>query len=169
MTAPAKKVSPIPEGYYTATPYLTIRGVDKAIEWYKKAFGAVERVSMPDPSGKISHAEIQIGNSIVMMGEEFPEMGARSPQTIGGTGSSILLYVENVDAAFKRAADAGATVLMPPADMFWGDRYGKLADPFGHQWSIATHIQDLTLEETQKGADAFYASMAQQQKKASSA
>ncbi len=159
MTAPARKVSPIPEGHYTATPYMIIRDPAKAIEWYKKAFGAVERVRMPDAGGKIAHAEIQIGNSMIMMSDEYPEMGVRSPQTLGGCSTGIMLYVENVDATYKRAVDAGATVKMPPQDMFWGDRYGKLTDPFGHDWSIATHRKDLTEEEMQKGAEAFYAQM----------
>lgn len=151
----AKAAKPVPEGYHTVSPYLVIRNAAKAIEFYQQAFAAEERFRMPGPDGKIMHAELQIGDSIVMLSDEFPEMGAPSPQTLNGTSVSIFLYVEDVDAVFKKAVDAGAKVLMPVADMFWGDRFGKLADPFGHQWQIATHTEDLTPEEMGKRAEEF--------------
>lgn len=139
---------PIPDGYHSVTPYLTIRGAAEALDFYRRAFGAAELVRMPGPDGQgVMHAEIRIGDSIVMLGEESIEMGASSPQTLGGSGSSILIYVEDVDAAFDRAVNAGATVRVPVTDMFWGDRYGQLADPFGHIWSIATHKEDVPPEE----------------------
>lgn len=146
----AGKVKAVPEGYSTVTPHLVCKGAAKAIEFYTKAFGAVERFRMPGPGGIVMHAEIQIGDSIVMLADEFPEQGARSPLSIGGTPVVLLIYTENVDAAFKRATDAGATAILPPTDMFWGDRYSKLADPFGHQWSIATHVEDVAPEEMMK-------------------
>jgi len=151
----AKAAKPVPEGYHTVSPYLVIRNAAKAIEFYQQAFAAEERFRMPGPDGKIMHAELQIGDSIVMLSDEFPEMGAPSPQTLNGTSVSIFLYVEDVDAVFKKAVDAGAKVLMPVADMFWGDRFGKLTDPFGHQWQIATHTEDLTPEEMGKRAEEF--------------
>lgn len=167
MATPEKRVSFIPEGYHTATPYLRIRDAARALDWYKTALGAVERFRMPSPDGTIGHAEIQIGDSMIMMGEEMPQMGCPSPQTLGGTSAGVMLYVENVDAAFQQAVSAGAKVTMPVENMFWGDRYGKFTDPFGHEWSVATHVADLTPEEIEKGAQAFYAAMGQQQKKAS--
>jgi len=160
--AAAKKVSFIPKGMHTATPYLTIRGADKALEFYKKAFGAKERSRMLGPGGAIMHAEITIGDSFIMMGEEMPEMGAISPLALGGSGSGIMLYVKNVDAMYAAAVAAGATADQPPADQFWGDRYSKLTDPFGHKWSIATHIEDLSVKEMQRRGDAFMAQFAQQ-------
>ena len=153
---------PIPDGYHTATPYLTIRGADRAIDFYKRAFGATEIYRMPGPGGKVMHAEIKIGDSIIMLSEEFPEMDVRSPESLGGAGASILLYVEDCDRAFERAVSAGATSKMPPADMFWGDRFGKLTDPFGHVWSIATHKEDVAPEEMQKRHEAFLAQMGKQ-------
>jgi PhnB protein len=149
------KVKAIPEGYSTITPHLVCKDAAKAIEFYAKAFGAVERYRMPGPGGKVMHAEIQIGNSIVMLADEFPEQGARSPQSIGGTPVVLMIYTEDVDAAFQRATDAGAKAIMPPADMFWGDRYGKLSDPFGHEWAIATHREDVTPEEMARRMAAF--------------
>ena len=146
------KGKPIPSGYHTATPYLVVRGCAKAIEFYKQAFGARDQVCMTGPDGKIMHAEIQIGDSIVMMGEEHPNANAWSPEKFGGTPVGVMLYVENADAVFAQAVKAGATALMPPTDMFWGDRYGKLQDPFGHQWAIATHQWDLTPGEMQAAA-----------------
>jgi PhnB protein len=143
----AKKASPIPNGYHTATPYLICRGAADAIEFYKKAFGAKEILRMPMPDGRLGHAEIQIGDSRVMLGDESPEMGARAPQTVGGTPVHIFLYLKDVDKTFAQAAAAGATVEMPPMDMFWGDRYCKVQDPFGHKWNMATHIEDLTPKE----------------------
>jgi len=153
------KVKPVPEGYHTVAPYLVVDGAAKAIEWYKKALGAVEMFSMPGPGGKLMHGEFRIGDSPVMIADEFPDWGVRGPKAIGGSPVSIFLYVEDVDKLFNQAVAAGATVLMPVADQFWGDRYGKLEDPFGHRWDIATHKEDLTPEEIAKrGA----AAMAQQ-------
>jgi PhnB protein len=144
-------VKPIPDGYHTLTPYITVRDAARAIEFYKQAFGAVERGIMKGPEGKIMHAELMIGDSIVMLADEFPEYGSLSPQSTGGSGMGLHIYVEDADSAFDRAVKAGATIEMPIGDMFWGDRYGKLADPFGHKWSIATHKKDLSLDEMMEG------------------
>src|SRR5262245_4622863 len=130
----AGKVKPIPDGYYTATPYLIIGGAAAAIEFYKKAFGATEVMRFPGPNGTVGHAEIRIGNSPIMMADEFPDMGARSPKSIGGSPVSILLYVEDVDAVVKQAVAAGAKLTRPVEDKFYGDRAGSLEDPFGHAW-----------------------------------
>jgi PhnB protein len=145
-------VKPIPEGYHTVTPHLTCRGAAKAIELYAKAFGAEELSRMPMPDGKVAHAEIKIGDSRIMLADEFPEMGSTSPQTLGGTTGGLFIYHEDVDAAHDRAVKAGMTSKQPPTDMFWGDRYCKLEDPFGHSWSIGTHKEDLTDEEIAKRA-----------------
>ncbi len=153
MTSRAK---PIPEGYHTATPYLIVRDAARAIEFYKKAFGATELMRMADPSGKVRHAEIKIGNSPIMIADEFPEIGARSPQSLGGSPVSILLYVEDVDALFSQAIAAGAKVQRPVKDQFYGERSGGLADPFGHVWYIATHKEDVSPEEMQKRAAAAF-------------
>ncbi len=152
-------VKAIPEGYHTITPYLTVRGAARAIEFYKQAFGAEARGIMPGPDGKIMHAEMRIGDSIIMLADEFPEIGALSPQTTGGSGTGLHIYIEDVDAAFDRAVKAGASVEMPVADMFWGDRYGKLKDPFGHKWSIATHTKDMSMDEMNKGMEQAMAKM----------
>jgi PhnB protein len=149
-------VKPVPAGYHTVTPYLVVRDAARAIEFYKKAFGAIETVRMPDPSGKIMHAEIKIGDSMIMLGDENPARGARSPQSLGGSPVSIFLYIEDVDALAKQAIAAGATVTMPVQDMFWGDRYGTLTDPFGHSWGIATHKEDVAHEEMSKRAKAAF-------------
>lgn len=140
-------VKAIPDGYYSLTPYLVISGAAEAIEFYKKAFGAEEIVRMPGPGGKLMHAEIKIGNSILMLADENPEQGHLSPKSRGGSTSSVMLYTEDVDATFKRAVAAGAKENMPPMDMFWGDRMGNLTDPFGHTWAIATHKEDVSPEE----------------------
>ena len=154
--AAKKKPAPIPPGYHTVTPYLVCRGAAEAMAFYSKAFGAKERMRMPMPDGKIAHAEMRIGDSIVMLGDESPQMGATAPQTIGGTAVQIFLYVKDVDKAFAQATAAGAAVEMPPMDMFWGDRYCKLADPFGHKWSMATHIEDVSAKEmARRGAEAM--------------
>ncbi len=148
-------VKPVPEGYRTITPYLYVRGAAKALDFYKRAFGAVEKVRMPGPGGSIMHAEIRIGDSMLMLGDENPERGVKSPQAYGGPTGAIFLYVDDVDAWFKRAVGAGATAKVPPTDMFWGDRYGTLVDPFGHEWGLATHKEDLTpqqMEERRKAA-----------------
>ena len=141
-------VKPIPDGYHSVTPYLYIKGASEAIAWYQKAFGATEmmRLNMPE-SDIIMHAEIKIGNSIVMLTEENPDWGAISPSTLGGIATSFMIYVEDVDSAYKQAIDAGATVVRDIADQFYGDRSGCLSDPYGHQWTIATHVEDLSEEE----------------------
>jgi PhnB protein len=140
-------VKPIPAGYHTVTPYLVVNNAAAAIDFYKRAFGATEIMRMDGPQGKIAHAEIKIGDSPIMLGDEMPGAGAHSPQSLGGTTMGIFLYVQDVDSAFKQATSAGAKVEMPLADMFWGDRYGKLLDPFGHSWSLATHKEDVAPEE----------------------
>jgi PhnB protein len=158
-------VKPIPEGYRTVTPYLTVRNASDAIEFYKRAFGAEEMSRMQGPDGKsVMHAEIKIGDSIVMLSDEFPQGDTRAPQSLAGTTGSIILYVPDVDAAFQRAENAGARGTMPPADMFWGDRFGKLTDPFGHAWGLATHKEDVSPEEMKKRAQAAMAEMAKGKK-----
>jgi len=148
-------VKPIPDGYHTATPYLIIKGAASALEFYKKAFGATELMRLADPSGKIGHAEILIGDSPIMLADEHPEMGYRGPQSLGGTPVSIALYVEDVDARFNQAVAAGAKVMRPVKDQFYGDRSGTLTDPFGHVWTIATHKEDVSPEEINKRFEAF--------------
>jgi PhnB protein len=136
-----------PEGFFTLTPNLIVNDVDAAMDYYTKVFGATKRFGLPGPDGKTMHAEIQIGDSIVMLGAEMAEMGAKSPKTLGGSPASLLYYVPDADAVIKAATDAGATVGMPAQDMFWGDRWGMIVDPFGHNWEIATHKEDLTDEQ----------------------
>ena len=144
-------VKPIPDGFHTLTPYLSIRGAAQAIEFYKQAFGATERFRMPGPDGKtIGHAELVIGDSIVMLADEFPEYGNSSPLTLKGTTVNFALYVVDADASFKRAVNAGATVVRPIADQFYGDRAGCVQDPFGHRWTLMTHKEDLTPAELDK-------------------
>ena len=152
-------VKPIPEGYHTATPYLAVDDAAEALEYYKKAFGAKERGRMEAPDGKIGHAEIQIGDSLVMLSDPFPQASTRTPKELGGTTASVFLYVEDVDAFVQRAVDAGATVSMEVADQFWGDRFGTITDPFGHSWSVATHIEDVPPEEMAERAKAAMAAM----------
>jgi PhnB protein len=152
-------VKPIPDGYHTITPYLTVRDAERAIKFYEQAFGAKNKGAMKGPDGKVMHAELIIGDSIIMLADEFPEFGTVSPQSIGGSGTGLHIYVEDVDSSFDRAVKAGATVEMPVADMFWGDRYGKLVDPFGHKWSIATHTADLSMEEMDRGMKEAMAQM----------
>ncbi len=149
-----KTVNPIPEGYHSVTPYLTVDGAGQAIEFYKKAFGATELFRMAGEGSKIMHAEVQIGNSRIMLGDEFPEMGARGPQSFGGSPVSLCIYVENVDEVFPRAISAGAKELRPLKNQFYGDRSGTLQDPFGHTWTVATHIEDVTPEDMEKRASA---------------
>jgi len=146
---------PIPEGYHTVTPYLYIKGAAQAIEFYKKAFGATEIMRMGGPGDTIGHAEIEIGNSRIMLSDESPQMGARSPQTLGGSAVGLLLYVEDVDAMAKRAVDAGAKVVRPVENQFYGDRAGTFEDPFGHQWFIHTHVEDVSPEEMEKRSAAL--------------
>ncbi len=148
------RTKPIPEGYHTATPYLIVKDGARAIEFYKKAFGATELMRMADPSGKIGHAEIKIGDSPIMLADEVTEMGYRSPESLGGSPVSILLYVEDVDAVFSQAVAAGAKVQRPVKDQFYGDRIGGVTDPFGHAWYIATHKEDVSPEEMRKRAAA---------------
>jgi PhnB protein len=152
------KVKPIPDGYHTATPYLIVKGAGKAIEFYKKAFGATELMRMGD-GDKIHHAEIKIGTSPIMLADEAPQMGALSPETIGNSPVTIMLYVEDVDATFAKAVSAGAKVERPLADQFYGDRTAALTDPFGHKWYIATHIEDVPHDELEKRSKAMQKEM----------
>ena len=147
-------VKPIPEGYHSVTPYLIVRGGAAAIEFYNKAFGAAELFRMPAPGGKVGHAEIKIGDSIIMLADEHPDMGYNGPQTIGGSPVSLMIYVEDVDTVFNRAVTAGATVKEALQDKFYGDRMGSVIDPFGHIWHLATHKEDLSMEEMERRAKA---------------
>jgi len=157
----ATQVNPIPTGYHSVTPMLTVREVDQAIDFYKRALGAEEQARFIGPDGKsIMHAELKIGNSIIMLGGEHAEKGCLGPQSLGGTPVSLYLYVEDADKAFHRATSAGAMATMPIADMFWGDRCGQFADPFGHKWSVATRKEDLSQHELQRRGEAFFAEMA---------
>lgn len=149
-TLTKSKVTPIPKGYHTATPYLTVKGAAEAIEFYKRAFGAEEAFRMPGPEGKIVHAEIIIGNSHLMLADESNNAETRAPQTLKGTSSGVFLYVEDVDATFQQALKAGAKQNQAVEDMFWGDRFGKLTDPYGHVWMLATHVEDVSPAEMQK-------------------
>ncbi len=146
----ATKPNPIPAGYEGVTPYLYIRGAAKAIDFYKRAFGAKERARFPGPEGTVGHAEITIGKSVVMLADESPKMNALSPQTIGGTAASFLVYFDDVDKVFQQALKAGAKELQPVQNKFYGDRSGMLTDPFGHQWALATHVEDVSPEEMQR-------------------
>jgi PhnB protein len=145
-------VKPIPDGYSQVTPYLCVDGAAAAIDFYSSVFGATERTRMPAPGGKIGHAELQIGDSVVMLADEFPEMNIRSPKAIGGTPVTLSVYVEDVDGVVERAVAEGATALRPVEDEFYGDRSGQFEDPFGHRWSVATHIEDVSEEEMAKRA-----------------
>ena len=147
-------VKPIPEGYHSVTPYLVIRGAAAAIDFYKEAFGAVELFRFPAPDGKIGHAEIKIGDSPIMLADEYPDMGYKSPQALGGTPVSLMIYLEDVDTVFNRAVEAGATVREAVQDKFYGDRSGTLTDPFGHNWHVATHKEDVSPEEMERRAKA---------------
>ncbi len=154
-------VKAIPAGHHTVTPYIVVGGAAEAIEFYKKAFGAVEVSRFSGLDGcTIMHAEIRIGDSPVMLSDEFPNMGERAPTSVGGSTGGLTLYVEDVDAAFHKAVAAGARAGMPPADMFWGDRFAKLTDPFGHSWSLATHIEDVSPEELARRGREFLTKMA---------
>jgi uncharacterized glyoxalase superfamily protein PhnB len=153
-------VKAIPEGHHTLTAHIIVSGGAEAIEFYKKAFGAEEIGRMNGPDGKsVMHAEMKIGDSRLMLADEFPAMGSRSPKSIGGSPVTIHLYVQDVDAVYNRAVAAGATATMPVMDMFWGDRYGKLRDPFGHDWSIATHKKDVSTDEIIKAGQAMFKEM----------
>jgi PhnB protein len=153
----AKAKRPIPEGYHTVTPYLCVKGASDALEFYKKAFGATEIMRMAAPDGKIGHSELQIGDSRVMLADEFPEMGFLSPRTLGGSPVTMHLYVEDADAIVDRATGAGAKITRPVADQFYGDRGGQVEDPFGHKWYVSTHKEDLTMEEIDKRREAQFA------------
>ena len=150
----------IPEGYHTVTAALTVKDAAKAIEFYRKAFGASEIMRIPGPDGRIMHAEIQVGDSRVMLADESPSMGCVAPVTAGQTTSSLYLYVPDVDAMFEQAVAAGAKVAMPVTDMFWGDRFGAVDDPSGHRWGLATHVEDPTPEQMAQRQKEFFASMA---------
>jgi PhnB protein len=145
---------PIPEGYRTVTPYLIVNGAANAIEFYKRAFGATEMLRMADTNGRVGHAEIKIGDSVIMLADEHPDMGYRGPRSLGGSSVSILLYLEDVDEVFARAVKAGAKQLRAVANQFYGDRSGTLEDPFGHVWTVATHVEDVPPEELERRAEA---------------
>jgi PhnB protein len=152
-------VQPIPEGYHSLTPYLAVEDASKAIEFYKEAFGAEEEVRMPGPDGKIAHAQLQIGDSKLMLSDPFPQSSVRPPSERGGPTASVFMYVDDVDATFEQAQRAGAEVVSELEDMFWGDRFGTLSDPFGHVWSVATHKEDLSEEEMAERSKAAMAEM----------
>lgn len=145
-------VQPIPEGCPRVIPYLVVDGAAAAIDFYTQVFGAEERMRMDGPGGRVGHAELGLGDSIIMLADEFPEMGAQSPKSVGGTPVSVMVYVEDVDAVVARAVEAGATVTRPVEDQFYGDRLGEFEDPFGHRWDVATHIEDVPPEEMGKRA-----------------
>ena len=161
----AKTVKPVPEGYHTVTPYLVVKDAKRALAYYSKAFGAETKMSMPTPDGRIMHAEVRIGDSMIFVSDELLDMAPKikAPESTGGTVTgSIFLYVPDVDVVFKRAVDAGAEVIMPVTDMFWGDRFGKVVDPFGHHWGIATHKEDVTPQEMEKRSAEFTRKMTKQ-------
>src|SRR5882762_7539872 len=153
-------VKAIPDGYHSVTPYLIISGATEAIEYYKKAFGATELMRIDAPGGKIGHAEIKIGDSPIMLADEFPEMGYKSPQSLGGSPVSLMIYVTDVDTIFDQAVAAGATVKEAVSDKFYGDRLGTVTDPFGHIWHVSTHKEDVSLEEMERRAKAHGAASA---------
>jgi PhnB protein len=153
-------VKPVPEGYHTVIPSLTVDNASKAIDFYKKAFGAKERLRMPMPDGRVAHAELEIGDSVLMLSDPFEQATTKPPKDVGGTTVSIFLYVEDIDELYKQAIDAGAKGLQEPEDMFWGDRFGSVTDPFGHHWSMATHKEDLSPEEMAQRSKEAMASMA---------
>jgi PhnB protein len=150
---------PIPKGYHALTPSLAVDNAAKAIEFYRRAFGAKERVRMPGPGDTIAHAELEIGDSVLMLADPFPQSSLKTPKEVGGTSVGIFLYVEDVDEVVQQAIDAGATVSMPVEDQFWGDRYGSVTDPFGHLWQIATHTEDLSPEAILERGKTAMASM----------
>jgi PhnB protein len=150
----SSNVKPIPKGYHSVTPYLIVKGAAKAIEFYKQAFGATETFRMPQPDGKIGHAELKIGDSTIMLADEFPERNVRGPESLGGSPVMIHLYIDDVDTVAKRAVASGAKEIRPVQNQFYGDRSGMFADPFGHQWNISTHVEDVSPEEIGKRAAA---------------
>ena len=151
---------PVPEGYHTLIPYIAVDDATAAIDFYQRAFGAKERLRMPGPAGMIAHAELEIGDSIVMLSDPFPQSSSRPPKELGGTSAGIFVYVDNVDELYKQAIDAGATSTMEPENMFWGDRFGSVMDPFGHSWQIATHVEDAAPDEMEKRSAEWMAQMA---------
>src|SRR5687768_2742034 len=152
-------VKPIPEGYTGITPYLTVDYGKGAIEFYKRAFGATERGIMAAPDGRIAHAELRIGEAVIMLSDSLPQFATRTPKELGGTTAAIFHFVEDVDSVVQAAADAGATITMEPEDQFWGDRLGHVTDPFGHVWLIATRVEDLTPEEVEARGREVFANM----------
>ncbi len=152
-------VKPIPDGYHSVSPVLTVDGATEAIEFYKRAFGAKERFRMPGPDGTIGHAELEIGDSVVMLSDPFPHSTVRPPRELGGTSVGVFVYVEDVDAVFEQAVDEGSTVTMALEDMFWGDRFGTVTDPYGHSWSFATHIEDVPPDEMEERSKQAMAAM----------
>ena len=156
-----KKVKPVPSGYHTVTPYLTVSDGARALEFYQRAFGARETERMAGPGGKVMHAEMRIGDSVIMLSDELPMSTSKAPTTLGGTTGSVMLYLPDVDRTFQQAVAAGCKVLMPPTDMFWGDRFGKLEDPFGNQWGVATHKEDVPPRQMAERAKAAMAQMGQ--------
>jgi PhnB protein len=145
-------VNPVPEGYPQVSPYLVVEGATRAIDFYTQVFGMTERMRMPGPDDTVGHAELELGDSLIMLADEFPDMGAVSPKTVGGTPVSISIYVDDVDATVDRAVESGATVLRPVQDQFYGDRVGQIEDPFGHHWHVATHVEDVAPEDMAKRA-----------------
>jgi PhnB protein len=141
------KVNPIPDGYPRVTPYLSVDGASAAIDFYRTVFGATERMRMPAPGGKIGHAELQIGNSVIMLSDEYPDMGVRGPKAVGGTPVTVHVYVEDVDHVFARAVERGAKPLRPVENQFYGDRSGQFEDPFGHRWNVASHVEEVAPDE----------------------
>jgi PhnB protein len=152
-------VKPIPEGYHTLTPYIEIENAGEAIEFYKRAFGAKEQVRMDAPGGKIGHAELEIGDSLLMLADPFPQSSIKTPKDLGGTTVNLFMYVDDADAVVQQAVDSGATVTRPVENMFWGDRFGIVTDPYGHTWSIATHVEDVSPEEMEERSKAAMAAM----------
>ena len=159
--AATKKISPVPKGYHSVTAYITVGDGAQALDFYTRAFGAKVTERMPGPGGKLMHAEFRVGDSVVMLSDEFPQGGTKSPPSLGGSSGSLFLYVPDVDAAFKRAVDAGCQVAMPLMNMFWGDRFGRLVDPFGHHWGLATHKEDVSPAEIKRRAAGAMAQMGQ--------
>ena len=149
------KVKPVPDGYRSVTPYLFVRGASDALAFYARAFNARERMRIPGPGGRLAHAEIEIGDSVIMLSDESPEMSALGPQSLGGTSFSVMIYVEDVDAMYQQAIAAGAKALHAVQTQFYGDRSGSVIDPFGHQWYLATHVEDVSPEEVFKRMDAM--------------
>ena len=153
-------VQPIPEGYRSVIPYLAVDDAAGAIDFYQRAFGAKERSRMPMPDGKVAHAELEIGDSMVMLSDPFPQSAVQTPKELGGTTVGVFCYVEDVDAVYKRAVDAGATSRMEPEDQFWGDRFAQVIDPFGHHWQLATHVEDVSPDEMERRGREAIAGMA---------